>query len=394
MAANPGRFFPWSSDQQINPGWLGPCFCQAYSKCWVKEFTQPTDVHYSHFLMKASDTLDANTAAKMECALLLPSTQMPKVDPLPLPAAVPSFGEPKGRNRLFSILRAFAAWKPLVGYQPDLARLAGHIMSVTGNERATFQALVTVYQRYHLQDYFEGTGAKEALGGDAAKIWAGARLNFPDLAYAFTRFNEAALFESTVSSLLSRLLTQTFCPDIQPFHYHVRLLHFFLLPAWDYDPEDPRGQLRKLVLCIMARYEKPFLQCRSPAELRTMAASIEQFVRVDDALIEMMSNKYWTLELPRGPVWPAAFMAGLGAVLAYDLASPLGLGAHVACTACGSAAGILYGALQSAQWSAEACVLTNRALSPYGDGSHFLENKGCCKEIQDAGCPVAEPSKN
>ena len=85
---------------------------------------------------------------------------------------------------------------------------------------------------------------------------------------------------------------------------------------------------------------------------------------MDDALIEMMSNKYWTLELPRGPVWPAAFlyppfgellfsffaytkpkrilkllflveyrfMAGLGAVLAYDLASPLGLGAHVACT--------------------------------------------------------------
>ena len=73
-------------------------------------------------------------------------------------------------------------------------------MAVTGKEKATFQALVTVYRKYHLEGYLQGDTTQEALGQDAAKIWDAAHVNFPDLAYAFG---------SAVIALLSTLLTQT-----------------------------------------------------------------------------------------------------------------------------------------------------------------------------------------
>ncbi|CAE7157173.1 unnamed protein product, partial [Symbiodinium necroappetens] len=65
-----------------------------------------------------------------------------------------------------------------VGYHPDLSLLAAHIMAVTGNEKASFQALVTVYRKYHLEGYLQGDTTQEALGQDAAKIWDAAHVNF------------------------------------------------------------------------------------------------------------------------------------------------------------------------------------------------------------------------
>ena len=229
----------WTPDQLINSSWLGPRLCEDFSALWVKTFSVPTDVKYSQFLMQSMDSLDADVVAKIECALdLLPRHTKQRHQPvaeLPLPASVPSFGEASGRSKLASSLRAFACWKPDVGYQPDLALLAAHIMSVAGNERVTFQALVTIYRQYRLKDYFEGPDTEEAIRCDAAKVWVAARLNFPGLADAFSRFNQAQLFQAAVSSLLSTLLTQTHCPALQPFEYHVRLLHSFLLPTGEYD---------------------------------------------------------------------------------------------------------------------------------------------------------------
>ena len=190
-------------------------------------------------------------------------------------------------------------------------------MAVARHERVTFQALVTVYLRYHLQDYFEGTGREEALGCDVSKIWVAAHRDFPGLAHAFSRFNQTSLFESTVLSLLSTLLTQAYCPAMQPFEYHVRLLDYFLLPVGEYVPEDPRAQLRQLVLCIMAKHESAFLQCESEAELHAIAEDLKQFVRVDNVLLQMLNRKDQIPQIPQGTLWPSALMAGLGAVVGH-----------------------------------------------------------------------------
>ena len=71
MPAQPGRFSlrkpqVWTSDQQINSGWLGPRACQEYSEKWVKEFSGTTEVKYSHFLMQS---VDQELINKIECAL-------------------------------------------------------------------------------------------------------------------------------------------------------------------------------------------------------------------------------------------------------------------------------------------------------------------------------------
>lgn len=338
------------------------------------------DVPYSHFVVQAPESLDADVVEKIEYALDIGRVEdwrqerkmkknPPLVEKLPLPASAPSFGNPTGRGKVASVLRAFACWKPEVGYHPDLSLLAAHILAVTGNEKATFQALVTVYRKYHLEDYFQGDNTQEALQQDAAKIWDAARVNFPDLAYAFSRFNQTELFESTVIALLSTLLTQTYRPAMQAFEYHVRLLHFFLLPPGEYDPEDPRAQLRRMVLHIMARYSTAFLQCSSEVQLRAMSKDLQQFVLVDDVLLEMLNRKHKVHDVTNSPLWPSALMAGLGAVLAYDISSPWGVGANAVSTTCGAVIGFVTGALESAQWSAETLVLTNRALLLHGDDS-------------------------
>ncbi|CAE7236738.1 unnamed protein product [Symbiodinium natans] len=372
MPAVPGRFStskkspPWTGDQQINPGWLGPRGCQHYSDRWMHHFSGPTDIPFSDFVLKACDSLDADVLAQIECACAFDLLPHRKADRpadavlLALPTWVPSFGDTTGRSRLSSVLRAFACWKPEVGYQPVLALLAAHIMSVAGNQRVTFQALVAVYRRYRLQDYFQGAGTQEAIRLDAAKVWNAACVQFPDLADAFVRFNQTELFHSTVSWLLSTLLTQTCQPGAQAFECHVRLLDCFLLPAGDYDREDPRAQLRRLVLHIMARHQNDFLQCGCEDELTAAAKDIQQFVRVDDVLIQMLNGQQEMTEMPDGMLW-AAIMAGVGAALTNDMSTALGLGAHVALT-CGSAAGFAYGALKAA-------VLTNRAWFLHGHDS-------------------------
>ncbi|CAE7546315.1 unnamed protein product [Symbiodinium natans] len=363
-----------TTGQQINPGWLGPPACQGYSARWVQEFSVPTDLKYSQFLMHSVESLDSDVLAEIQCALrIVPKKRgKPAVDLLKLPTTVPSFREDAGRIKVASVLRAFACWKPDVGYQPELALLAAHIMAVAGNERVTFQALATTYRKYHLQDYFEGADTQEAIVGDAEKIWAAARLYFPDLAHAFSRFGKKKLFLSVVSSLLSKLLTQTYRPDLQPFEHHVRLLHNFLLPVGDYDPEDPRAQLRRLVLVIMARHEESFLQS-SEAEIKDVIRDVVP--RVDSVLIEMLNANHPMPDIPSGPLWPSLLLTGLGAVLAYDMASPWGMAAQVTWTTGAAVSGFVYGALQSAQVSVEAAVLANRAFMLQGDKAEVSEDE-------------------
>ena len=232
-----------------------------------------------------------------------------------------------------------------------------------------------MYQKYHLQDYFEGTETRRAIQVDAAKTWAAARVNFPDLAFAFSRFGQAALFQAAASSLLSTLLTRTCRPAMQPFEYHVRLLHSFLLPPGEYDPADPRVQFRRLVLIIMARHEGPLLRCRNDAELMTMVEDIVTFVRVDSTLLEMLKRADQVCETPRGPLWPSALLGGLGALLAHDMSSPLGLVASLAFTTGGAASGFIFGSLQSAVWSTEAAVLRNRAGLLSGNNADVSEDE-------------------
>ena len=128
-----------------------------------------------------------------------------------------------------------------------------------------------------------------------------------------------------------------------------------------------RAQLRRLVLLIMARHEGAFLQCNSASELVDMTEQVVSFVRVDRILIEMLNFKHDIAETARGPLWPSVVLAGLGAALACDMSSPLGLVMNVACTAGGAVSGFVCGASQSAQWSAEAAVLTNRGWMLHSD---------------------------
>ncbi|CAE7500965.1 unnamed protein product [Symbiodinium natans] len=101
---------------------------------------------------------------------------------------------------------------------------------------------------------------EEALRSDAAKVWTAACSLYPDLAYAFSRFKQRELFLSTVAALLSTLLSHTYHPGMG-FEQYVRLLHCLLFPVGEYDPEDPRAQLRRLVLLVMARHQRCFREC-------------------------------------------------------------------------------------------------------------------------------------
>ena len=184
-----------AGDPQASAASLGPRTYPPYSARWAKRFGGPTDVPYGHF-RQASESLHADVVAKIEVALDLPPTDLrverPPVERLRLPSE-PFFAEAESRSKVASVLRAFACWQQ-VGYHPELAQLAVHIMCVVGEERATFQALVSVYRMYQLRDYFQGPNTEEALWRDAARIWDAARLKFPDLACAFVRFNQMEQF--------------------------------------------------------------------------------------------------------------------------------------------------------------------------------------------------------
>ena len=263
---------------------------------------------------------------------------------------------------LAQVLRAFACWKPDLGYHPIFARLAAHIMAVLGNEKQTFQILVDLFQRYQLGDYFERyTG----LDCDATAVWSLAQSQWPDLAYSFSRFPEGELmFKELAKWLLSTLLTEAHRAEVQPFEYHVRLLHHLLFPAGNYDPADPRAQLRHIVLKVIARHQYAFLKCSSVEELEQQVRGLRQHVHVDEVLLTLLMQSDAVFV---APCWPTVLGASCFGCLAHNLATSL---LHVAAghpfDITLSLAGAMYGGvdclLRSLQWSVECTADEHRAL--------------------------------
>ena len=344
MRSEPGRLTggseATSSDQQVNAGWQGPRMCKNYAQVWQESFpASSSHVHFSDLALQARDHVSRSVASEIETALdLLPSKDH---ELLRLPA-VPSYGRRQGRSRLAVVLKAFACWKPCIGYNKVLAALAAQILAVLGSEKFTFQILVSIYERYQLDDYFEQSEERRARmkAQDTERIWQEARFQWPDLVYAFERFNRGEeLFKAAAEGLLSTLLTDAYCPEVQAFEWHVRLLHHLLLPAGVYESLDPRKQLRNTVMQIMARYQPDFQACEHEDELEQGSMRLVSQVHVDLELLSMLARGSTSQAVPIAPSLMAGSLTALFCYHALPLADPAqamlsisaGLAGAVAC---------------------------------------------------------------
>ena len=392
MPGDPGRFKSTGAvkavtrDQQVNPGWQGPRLCSNYASLWIESFP-PNTVHFSEWVLCAQDSLHPDVGKNIELALVTLETvtkpskgagskkkavEEPKgsdVPILPLPT-IPSYGTPQGRSKLAQVLKAFCCWNPRCGFNPIMASLAARIMAVTGNERGTFNILVTIYRRYQLKDYFEGTAASQAehLMQDAEAVWQSVGFEWPDLVTIFSQFtNGCEIFNSCVKSLLSSMLTKTYAPEAQLFEWHVRLLHHILLPIGEYSKSDPRAQLRHIVMQIMARHLHNFRKCRDEHELQQAAKNITRHVHVDVVLVTLLCRAPTPPTAHLAPSFMAGFLGGstLGTV-SYEVAChflpSLGAPVQVLLGLTAAVAGSVGSQQLSMQLSMERAVDGNRAV--------------------------------
>mmetsp|Transcript_54519 Transcript_54519/g.119360 ORF Transcript_54519/g.119360 Transcript_54519/m.119360 type:complete len:415 (+) Transcript_54519:118-1362(+) len=397
MPEKPGRFKCSAKsiqiatpDQQVNAGWQGPRLCSNYAALWREKFP-PTNVHFSQFVLRAQDELHPDVAKTIEFALETSrvtkgfgkgrrgnaeeaSRSSDSVPRLALPA-IPSYSTPQGRSKLGSVLRAFSCWNPVVGYNPIMAALAARIMAVTGSEKLTFQILVSIYKKYRLKDYFEGTFATqdEHLMNDAEEVWQSIQFEWPDLAFIFRQHDHGEeIFKSCIRSLLSTVLTRTYRAEMQPFEWHVRLLHHILLPVGEYSPRDPRAQLRHIVTQIMARHLQNFRQCSDEQELAQAAENVTEHVHVDVLLIKLLAKAPTSLTTHMLPSLLGGLFGGsaIGS-LSYEIAShflpSLGPPVQILLGLSAAAAGTLGSSRVAAQLSIERVADENRELLFVGD---------------------------
>lgn len=397
MPEKPGRFKCSAKsiqiatpDQQVNAGWQGPRLCSNYAALWREKFP-PTNVHFSQFVLRAQDELHPDVAKTIELALETRVTKgfgkgrrginaeeasrsSDSVPRLALPA-IPSYSTPQGRSKLGSALRAFSCWNPVVGYNPIMAALAARIMAVTGSEKLTFQILVSIYKKYRLKDYFEGTLAtqEENLMNDAEEVWQSIQFEWPDLVFIFRQHAHGEeIFKGCIKSLLSTVLTQTYRAEMQPFEWHVRLLHHILLPVGEYSPHDPRAQLRHIVTQIMARHLQNFRQCSDEQELEQAAENVTRYVHVDVLLIKLLAKAPTSLTTHMLPSLLGGLFGGsaIGS-LSYEIAShflpSLGAPVQILLGLSAAAAGTLGSSRVAAQLSIERVADENRELLFVGD---------------------------
>eukprot|EP00438_Fugacium_kawagutii_P023554 Skav200909 [mRNA] locus=scaffold1581:365879:367078:+ [translate_table: standard] len=379
MPEEPGRFkssgLVVTHDQQINPQWQGPRFCDNYASQWQDKLAA-TEVHWSEFVIRAQETLHPHIANAIELALATGekgktlSVASASVPRLALPA-IPSYSLVQGRSKLRLVLRAFAGWNSRVGYNPIVAALAAQIMAVTGREKLTFQILVAGYKKYRLKDYFEGTeAAKEKhIMRDVEALWQSVHLEWPDLAFLFGQYAKGEeFFKNCTKSLLSTLLTETHHAEMQPFEWHVRLLHHILLPVGEYSPKDPRAQLRRTVMQIMARHMHNFLKCKNEEELEKLTEHVSRYVHVDLLLVKLLAKEP---TVPKVHLAPSLVGGSAIGTLSYEVASnflpSLGAPVHVILGLSATAAGTVGGLRASKQWSVEGVANENRELLAMGN---------------------------
>ena len=392
MPEKPGRFKCSAKsiqiatpDQQVNAGWQGPRLCSNYATLWREKFP-PTNVHFSQFVLRAQDELHPDLAKTIELALETRVTKgfgkgrrgihaeeasrsSDSVPRLALPA-IPSYSTPQGRSKLGLVLRAFSCWNPVVGYNPIMAALAARIMAVTGSEKLTFQILVSIYKKYRLKDYFEGTLATqdEHLMNDAEEVWQSIQFEWPDLVLIFRQHAHGEeIFKGCIRSLLSTVLTRTYRAERQPFEWHVRLLHHILLPVGEYSPRDPRAQLRHIVTQIMARHLQNFRQCSDEQELAQAVENVTEHVHVDVLLIKLLAkapNSLTTHMLPclLGGLFGGSAIGSLSYEISSHFLPSLGPPVQILLGLTAAAAGSLGSSRVAAQLSIERVADENREL--------------------------------
>lgn len=307
------------------------------------------------------------------------------VDPLPLPD-IPSYasqagpqnaaqgagGLPMGRTRLANMLKRFACAKPKLGYNETIASLGAIILAVIGNERLAFQCLDEVYTRYRLDDYFvaprscASTGVS-AVKADARRIYSMATTELPELVQPFVTHDCSDLLIDLAEQLLKTLLTQSYDSKKQQFPYFVRLMHRLIMPWGEHDPEDPRRQLRSVVLGIICRHRRSFVRCSSAHELREKCNDLRDFVVVDVPLLKMMDAP-----LPEDGNWIRAIhyitpaISCAIAAVASDVIGQMdltlfGVSTFVACASTIVGAGSYLCTEPTAKWLDETAVLIRRS---------------------------------
>eukprot|EP00930_Biecheleria_cincta_P062447 TRINITY_DN47920_c0_g1_i1.p1 TRINITY_DN47920_c0_g1~~TRINITY_DN47920_c0_g1_i1.p1 ORF type:complete len:410 (-),score=55.09 TRINITY_DN47920_c0_g1_i1:276-1505(-) len=332
-------------------GWQGPQQCRQYAELWGSIVVQ--DERRTSFTLSSQrmPLLEGHTYFAIEVALQINQPQRSSkrqgtraqdvnVDALPLPD-IPAYTIPTenqraagvvqiGRTRLAMLLKRFACAKPQLGYNPTIASLAAIVLGVIGSERLAFQCLDEIYTRYKLADYFEvsktDASKTDAVRVDAKIIYSLARTEIPELTEPFEKHECPGLLIDLADHFLRTLLTQAYDTRKQPFPFFVRLIHRLIMPREDYNPKDPRRQLRSVILGIICRHRRIFARCSSDDELKEKCDDLRAIVAVDVTLLKMLD-----MPLPPDRLWKEALhiinpaLACVSAAIACDVYGPLDL---------------------------------------------------------------------
>jgi hypothetical protein len=266
------------------------------------------------------------------------------------------------RERLSRLLIAIVKWHPSLqdwnlAFFP--ATFISTVMAVMGSERRSFAAVVALYERLELGEYFQHSSSSPDspfIAEDVQKTWALINTFWPAAAAAF-RLHEAAshaklspsapppptpppsgqppaLFTKLVEPWLLSLLTTGYDEKKQPFKEFVILFSRLVCDA-AHNTHDPRATLRYMVACIFAWHCNALAKCEFTERLEIFAGTAMSYIHVDQELLDLVDARLDICQKQSGVLTatgllPAGcavgWMVGVGAASVVLPAMSLGIG--------------------------------------------------------------------
>eukprot|EP00404_Azadinium_spinosum_P006918 CAMPEP_0180438996 /NCGR_PEP_ID=MMETSP1036_2-20121128/12359_1 /TAXON_ID=632150 /ORGANISM="Azadinium spinosum, Strain 3D9" /LENGTH=402 /DNA_ID=CAMNT_0022445119 /DNA_START=99 /DNA_END=1303 /DNA_ORIENTATION=- len=224
---------------------------------------------------------------------------------LPLPQEYYTEPHKLGKEHLQRLLHVIAKWNVPLGYNRSFALFCAQVMSVVENVRAAFFVCASVYSAFDLDQYYldrpevgetttqssssnaPSLSSSSAINQDVEKIWLELDLRWPDVTKAFARFGRSDLFRELAVQRLRTLLANGYDPKGQSFKVFVQLLHRLIVPC-AYDQDDPRRQLREIVICIFGRQCHRFRDSVSEQDLLEVVNNMQAAIHIDQALLDLI----------------------------------------------------------------------------------------------------------
>jgi len=250
----------------------------------------------------------------------------------------PCYQSKPNREKLQRVLVAAIKCKGrVVGTQPAFILLCASAFAVLQTERLAFRAVMKLYDRLKLGQYFEeqvnanaGSVGNGRLRYDSMQVWRHVQRCQPCITDVFSTHSCEDLFFKLMAAWLPSVFICAMDLKQQPLSAFLPLLDRIVVASSKEDARkccringtclselrqvDSREALRIVAACVLMRQQKVILAARSRLEMEGVVAWLSTYVLVDDALLVQINEQLHLFEQNSSYAYPCMVMDWMAAI--------------------------------------------------------------------------------